>query len=202
MSLVCTVKTFQGHMAAQKGVCSLCARSRTSSHFTSSIIDGLPWWGKAHCACLAAWLDGWMGGCLGGWLCWHVAPVFSGVCGRRREGQEPAAGEVVGTDAGQADFRHPRWRFSVIDWTCLMHWDQLNGHRCASPAPQTHEADESVYTEGWSWFRCHLGIWLQKGSLKPRGNITLMRLSVLWIHGLLDGEVGHNVHLKKDWYQR
>ncbi len=151
------VKTSQGHMAAWKGVCSLCAHSRTSSHFTSSIIDGLPWWGKAHCACLA----GWVVGCVG---CWHVAPVFSAALRCRwgpwweTGGQEPAVGEAVGTGAGQAAVRHPWWRFLVIDWTCLMHWDQLNGHRCADPTPQTLETDEGVYTEGWRWFWCHLCI--------------------------------------------
>lgn len=33
-------------------------------------------------------------------------------------------------------FGRPPQRFLVIDWTCLMHWDQLSGHRCVSPTPQ------------------------------------------------------------------
>lgn len=55
------------HKTTWKSVCSLCAHSRTSSHFTSSIIDGLPWWAKAHCAWLAGWLACWLAGWLGVW---------------------------------------------------------------------------------------------------------------------------------------
>lgn len=86
------VKTLWGHMAGRKGVCSLCARSRTSSHFTLSIIDGLLWWGKAHCAWLAGWLvERWVR--LGVWgadmwlLFFCCPPVQTGsAAGDRRSG--------------------------------------------------------------------------------------------------------------------
>lgn len=143
----------QGHIATSKSAWSLCAHSRTSSHFTSSIIDSLLWWGKAHCACLADWLAGWLG--VWGADMWLLCFPSALRCrrGPRQEtaGQEPA----VGTGHCSVSTIAP---FVVIDWTCLMCWDQLSGHICACPTPQTLETDENVYTRGWRWFWCHGGI--------------------------------------------
>lgn len=52
---------------------------------------------------------------------------------RETGGQEPAVGEAV-ENRRRSD--PPFGIFLVIDWTCLMHCDQLNGHRCANPTPQ------------------------------------------------------------------
>lgn len=145
---------------------------------------------------------------LAGWLsvesAWACEVLTCGSCfsaalrcrrGPQREtgGQEPAVGEAVRTGAGQTAVRYPPWGFLVIDWNCLMHWDQLNGHRCADPTPQTPEPDESVYSECSDWFWCHLDIWFS--AAERHFFIKVIRkqlfddvLHLLWIQGLMHND--------------
>ena len=84
-----------------------------------------------------AWLaDGWVGADM--WLLFFPLPSGAdGVRGWRREVRNQLWARRGGK---QAQVRPPLGISVVIDWSCLMHWDQLSGHRCGNPTPQTLRA--------------------------------------------------------------
>lgn len=106
------VKTSRGHV--ERGKRSLFLRS----HFTPSIIDGLP----------RLIVPGWAGGGRAGRR--HVAPVSSAAL-RLKTGVRGGRREV----SSQLWVRPPSGISPVIDWTLLMRRDRLNDRRCRELRP-------------------------------------------------------------------
>lgn len=130
----------------KKGVCSLCARSRTSSHFTSSIIDGLPWWGKAQCACLAGWMDGWMAG-------WVVV-LKCGSCFFRGPRTE-TGGSGTSCERGGGN-RRGSGRRSAPTMACLGDW--LDLPNALGPIERSQMCEPRP-SDAWSRWKClHWGL--------------------------------------------
>lgn len=82
-----------------------------------------------------------------GWLLGACEVLTCGSCFFRRPPVQTgswARDTRSGTSCGNRRGSGPVFG-AVIDWSCLMQWDRLNGHRCGGPAPQTPGA-EDVFT--------------------------------------------------------